>query len=125
MSVANIAVRRRVHVELRAERGVRDRHDEAGRHSVARRVAEENREPSVRQRHEVVDVAADHVGDLVVGAELEARGSRELLRDQARLELAGELELVAVVDLVDELHREQQQEQAGGDVRKPLSKSTR
>ena len=67
--------RRRVDVELRAKRRVRDGHDEPGRHPVARGVAEEHGQPPVRQRDEVVDVAADGVGDLVVGADRERRRS--------------------------------------------------
>ena len=104
---------RRIDLELRPERRVRDRHHETRRHPVARRVAEQHGEPPVRKRDEVVDVSADRVRDLVARPERIDRGLRELLRDEARLQVARELELVAEVDLVDELHPEQEPEQHG------------
>jgi hypothetical protein len=65
LSDAMIDGRRRIDVELRAERRVRDRHHQTRGHSVSRRVAEQHRHAAVGQRHEVVDVAADRVGDAV------------------------------------------------------------
>ncbi len=94
---------------------MRDRHHETRRHPVARRVAEEHGEPPVGKRDEVVDVAADRVRDLVARPDRIGRGLRELFRDEARLQVARELELVAEVDLVDELHPEQESQQHGRD----------
>jgi hypothetical protein len=77
---------------------------------VSRCVAEEDRNAIVGERNEVVDVAADCVRDLVVRGDLEIRRLRWLARDQVRLQVARELELVAELDLVDQLHRKQKRE---------------
>ena len=50
---------------------------EPRRHSVARGVAEEKRERSVREGDEVVEISADHVRDPVVGGQLESRKTKE------------------------------------------------
>ena len=83
--------RRRIDVELRAERRVRDRHHQSGGHPVARGVAEEHGQPAVGERDEVVDVAADRVGDPVERGDLVLLVLRRLLRDQAGLQIAREL----------------------------------
>ena len=102
---------RRVDVELRAERGVRHGHDQPRRHPVPRGIAEKDGQAAVGQRHEVVDVAADRVGDAIEGRDLVLVELRHHLRDQPRLKVARELELVADLDLVRQLHRQQQRHQ--------------
>ncbi len=103
-----------IDIELRAKRGVCDRHHEPGRHTVPGGVAEKNGEPPVFERNEVVDVSADRVRDLVVRPDLPSGRRGHDSRNEARLEVPGELELVAEVDLVDELHRQKEHDDDEG-----------
>ena len=76
-------------------------HHERGRHPLAGDVAQRDRQPVARQRNEVVIVAADLVGRVVMGEELEAGDHRHRLRQESFLNLLGELQ-VAVHSLAFE-----------------------
>ena len=82
---------------------------------MPRGVAEEDREPAVGQRLELVEVAPDGVRDAVEGAQLEARDGGERLRDELGLELPRHDELVAEAELVDELEADEEEEQDRAD----------
>ncbi len=73
-------------------------------------IAEEHRQTTVRQGHEIVDVPPDRVGDLVVSRDLVILRVGHLLGDQVRLEIAGQLQLITKAELVDQLHRQQERE---------------
>ena len=99
--------RRRIDLELRPARRVRHRHHQAGRHPVARRVAEQDRQRDRPAAARNRKVAADRVRDVIERRDLVRRRARRVLRDQIGLQVARELQLVAELDLVDQLHREQ------------------
>src|SRR5436189_6246529 len=71
-------------------------------------IAEETGEPSVIERNEIVDVAADGIGDGVEGGNVPRVAHRHFFRNETRLQISRELQLVAELDLVDELHRQEQ-----------------
>ena len=98
---------RRVHVELGSEAGVRDRHDQAGRHSVARRISEEHGHAAVRQQDEIVEIAAHRVCNVVEGGDVVSVAGGRHLRNQSGLEVPCQRQFVPVSELVDELHRQQ------------------
>jgi len=58
-------------------------------------VAEENREPAVGKRNEVVDVAADGIGDAIERGDLVLVRLRRRLRNQIGLQVAREFEFIA------------------------------
>src|SRR5262245_20741295 len=89
---------------------MRDRHDEACGHTVCGGVAEEERQSPARQGDELIEISSHHVRDAVEGRELEGGMLGKSLRDEIRLQLAGENELVAEGDLVHQLHREKKHE---------------
>ena len=75
---------------------------------MPRGVAEKNGQAGVGQGHEVVDVAADRVCDPVVCGDFVLACLGRRLRNQIGLQIARELQLVAELDLIDELHGQQQ-----------------
>src|SRR6185295_8744936 len=83
---------------------------EPRRHAVARRVADQERQAAVRQRADVVIVAAHLLRRPVRMGEAVAGDGRHLARQEARLEVARHFELVAELDPVDQLQGEQQAE---------------
>ena len=68
-------------------------HHQGRRDPLARDVAQRDRQPVVGQRDEVVVVAADLVGRVVVGEELEAGDLGDRLRQEPLLHLLGELQV--------------------------------
>ena len=92
---------------MRPPRRVGDGHHQSGGHPVAGGIAEEDGQAAVVERNEIVDVAADRVGDPVVGGDLVRIRLRRRLRDQIGLQVARELQLIAELDLVDQFHGQQ------------------
>jgi hypothetical protein len=68
-------------------------HEQGRCHSFAGDVAQQDGEALPRLRDEVVVVSADLEGGLVVREELVARDLRQPLRQEAALDLAGELQV--------------------------------
>jgi len=75
--------RRRIEIDGETQRGVGDRHQQAGGHAVAARVADHDRELARVEHREVVVVAADLVRGAVRVRDVEAReignGARQQL----------------------------------------------
>ena len=83
----------RVEGDLHGERRLRHRHDQAGGDAVAGDVADRHRQPSVFERQDVVEVAADLGRRQVDVRELDAVQLRRQLRQDRVLDVARRLEL--------------------------------
>ena len=69
-------------------------HDERGRHALVGDVADDEADPALGQRDDVVEVAADLARGPVVGRHLPARELGELLGEEVLLDQLGDLELL-------------------------------
>ena len=69
------------------------RHDQRGRHAFARDVAHHRPDPRIRQRNEVVVVAAHFLGRFIMRAEFVAGQDRHVLRQETLLHLLRQLKI--------------------------------
>ena len=85
----------------RLQRGVHRGHHDAGGRALARDVGDHEGEAAAFEGDEVVVVAPDLVARAADGGQVEARDARQRAREQAALDLAGDLQLAVLALLLD------------------------